>query len=84
MAHVATPQKVQQEEKLVHSLWRKAQEYSGMWSMPLRSTALEQRGWMTKWEVVMFVECEGYNSKSTKIYENQKQGFISGEYLRNI
>jgi len=55
-----------------------------MWSMPLRSTALEQRGWMTKWEVVMFVECEGYNSKSTKIYENQKQGFISGEYLRNI
>ena len=39
---------------------------------------------MTKWEVVTFVECKGYNYKDTKIYKNQGQGFISGEQLRNI
>jgi len=52
--------------------------------MPLRSTVLEQRGWITRWEVVTFVECGGYNYKDTKMHENQGQGFISGEHLRNI
>ena len=41
---MARLQKVQQEKRLVHFLWRKAQEYSGAQSMPLRSAALEQRG----------------------------------------
>ena len=43
-ACVARLQKVQQEKRLVHFLWRKAQEYNGAQSMPLRSAALEQRG----------------------------------------
>ena len=44
VAHVVSLQKVQQEERLVCSLWRKAQEYSGTWEMPLRSATLEQKG----------------------------------------
>jgi len=43
-----------------------------MWGMPLRSTVLERRGWKMRWEVVMFVECGGYDYKGTKTEENQE------------
>jgi len=52
--------------------------------MPPRSTILEQRGWMTKWEVVTFVEYGGCNYKGTKIHKNQRQRFVSGKQLRNV
>ena len=52
--------------------------------MPPRSAALQQRGWITRWEVVTFVECGGCNYKGTKMHENQRQGFISGKHLRNV
>ena len=52
--------------------------------MPLRSVVLEQRGWTTRWEVMMFVEYRGCNYKDTKTYENQRQGFVSGKHLRNV
>jgi len=52
--------------------------------MPLRSAALEGRGWKMRWKVVMFVECGGCNYKSTKTEENQEQDFVSGEKLRNV
>ena len=52
--------------------------------MPPRSTTLEQREWMTKQEVVTFVECRKCNYKDTKIHKNQGQGFVSSEQLRNI
>ena len=81
---MASLQKVQQERRLAHSLWRKVQEYSGAWGMPPRSTVLEQKGWTTKWEVVTFVECRGCNYKGTKIHESQGQGFVSGKHLRNV
>ena len=42
------------------------------------------RGWTTKWEVVMFAECGGYNYKGTKTQKNQGQEFVSEEYLRNV
>ena len=44
-AHVVSPQKAQQEERLMHFLWRKAQKYSSTWGMPPRSAALEGKGW---------------------------------------
>jgi len=68
--HIASLQKAQQGERPVHFLWRKVQEYSGIWSMPPRSAALEQRGWMTRWEIVTFMKCGGYNYKDTKMHEN--------------
>jgi len=46
------------------------QEHCGAQGMPPRSAILEQRGWMTKWEVMTFVEYRGYNYKGTKIYKN--------------
>ena len=49
-----------------------------------KDTALEERGWKTKREIVMFVEYERYEYKGTKTEENQKQGFISGKQLRNL
>jgi len=52
--------------------------------MPPRSAALEQKGWTTKWEDMIFVECGGYSYKGTKTHKNQGQGFISGEHLRNV
>jgi len=33
---------------------------------------------------VIFVECGGCNYKGTKTKENQGQGFVSGERLKNI
>jgi len=84
VVYAASPQKVQQRKRPVYSLWGKAQEYSSIWSIPLRSTALEQRGWTTRWEVVTFVECRGYSYKGTKTHKNWRQGFISGEHLRNM
>ena len=41
VVHAASLQKVQQEEGLACSLWRKAQEYSGTRGIPLRSAILE-------------------------------------------
>ena len=34
--------------------------------------------------MVTFVECGGYEYKDTKMQENQGQGFVSGEQLKNI
>ena len=36
-------EKKRKEERLVYSLWRKAQEYSSAWGMPQRSAVLEQK-----------------------------------------
>ena len=33
---------------------------------------------------MIFVECGGCNYKGTKTKENQGQGFVSGERLKNI
>jgi len=52
--------------------------------MPLRSTALEGKGWKMRWKVVMFVEYRECDYKDTKIEENQEQDFVSREKLRNI
>ena len=82
--YMASLQKTQQEERPVYFLQRKIQEYSSIWGMLPKSAILEQREQMTRWEVVTFVECGEYNYKGTKMYENQGQGFISGEYLRNV
>ena len=84
IAHVAIPQKAQQKRRPAHSLWRKAQKHSGIQGMPLKGTALEKKGQRTKQEVVIFVECGGYEYKDTKTEENQEQGFLTGKQLRNL
>jgi len=84
VTHVAMPQKVQQERRLVYSLWRKAQKHSGAWGIPPKGTALKEEGWRTRHEVVMFVEGGGCKYKGTKTEENRGQGFITGKQLRNL
>ena len=81
---VASLQKAQQKKRPAHLLWRKVQKYSSTWRMPPRSVVLEQRGWTTRWKVVIFVEYRGCNYKGTKMHKNQGQGFISGKHLRNV
>jgi len=71
-------------EKPAQSIWTKAQEHSSTQGMPLRSAALEERGWTTRWEVVTFVECGECNYKGTETQENKGQGFVTGEQLNNI
>jgi len=38
--------------------------------MPPRNARVETRGWMTKWEVVLFMECREYEYKGAKTQEN--------------
>ena len=52
--------------------------------MPLRGATLEEQGQKIRWEVVTFVEYRGCKYKGTKTQENQGQGFVSGEQLKNI
>ena len=84
VTYAVSLQKTQQEKRPAYFLQRKVQKYSSVWGISLRSTILKQRGQTTKWEVITSVECREYNYKDTKIQRNQEQGFVSGEYLRNI
>lgn len=84
MVHVARPQMVQQERRPVYPLWEKVQEYSSMQGMPLRSAALEKRGWSTRWEVVMYMKYRECDYKGTKMQENQRQEFLPKAQLSNM
>jgi len=44
VACVARPQNAQQQKRLAHFLWRKAQEHSSTQGMSLKGAALEERG----------------------------------------
>ena len=41
-------------------------------------------GWMTRREVVTFVECRGCNYKGTKTEKNRGQGFLQKKQLCNM
>ena len=60
------------------------QKYGSAQGMPLRDTALEEKGQKTRQKIVTFVECSGCNYKDTKTKKNQEQSFISGEKLKNV
>lgn len=49
---------------------RKAKEHCVEKGMPPRNARVETRGWMTKWEVVLFMECREYEYKGAKTQEN--------------
>ena len=84
VVYVVSSQKVQQEERPAHFLWKKTQKYCGERGMSPRGIALEKQEQKTRWEIVIFVESGGYKYKDTKIQENQGQSFVSGEQLKNI
>ena len=80
--YIARLQKVQQ--RLVHSIWEKVQEYCDEQSMPLEGALLLNRGWVTEKVVVTYVDCGGYNSRGVQTYENQGQGFLLERQVRNM
>jgi len=65
-------------------VWEKVKLYSGAKGLPLRGAKMSVEGWMTRREVVTFVECRGYDYKGTKTQENQGQGFLSKKQLSHM
>ena len=49
-----------------------------------KDTAIEEKRQKTRQKLVIYVEYSGCDYKSTKTEVNQRQGFISREWLRNI
>ena len=84
VACVISLQKVQPEKKLAYYIQRKVQKYSSIQGMSLESAALEKRDWKTRWEMVILVKYSRCDYKDTKTKENQRQGFVSREKLRNV
>ena len=74
MVYVTKLQKVQQRP--VHSIWEKAQEYCDEWSILPKGALFLDRRWITEEVIVAYVDCGEYNSKGIQTYENQGQGFL--------
>jgi len=58
--------------------------HSGARGLPPRRAAMCMEGWTTPGEVVMFVECRGYDYKGTKTKGNRGQGFLEKAQLSNM
>ena len=58
-------------------VWEKVKLHSGAKGLPPRGAKMSMEGWVTRREVVTFVECHGCNYKGTKTQKNQGQGFLS-------
>jgi len=52
-------------------VWEKVKLHSGAKGLPPRGAEMSREGWMTRREVVTFVECHGCDYKGTKTQENQ-------------
>jgi len=66
-----------EEVALPQNIWRKVREHCGAKELPSREVRISMEGWTTRQEVVMLVECRGYDYKGTKIQENEGQGFLN-------
>ena len=75
-AHMARPQKAQQERRPVYPIQKKAQEYCGEWNAPPEGVLLLERGWIMKDVVTTYMDCGGCKGKRVQTYENQGQGFL--------
>jgi len=84
VAHVAKPQKAQQEKKLACPMWEKAQEYCGKESMPPQGALLLERGWITREIVAIYVDCRGCKGKGVQTHKNQGQEFLLERQVRNV
>jgi len=57
-------------------VWEKVKLHSRAKGLPPRGAKMSMEGWVTRREVVTFVECCGCDYKGTKTQENQGQGFL--------
>jgi len=65
-------------------VWKKVKLHSSAKGLPPRGAEMRMEGWMTRREVVTFVECHGYDYKGTKTQENRGQGFLSKKQLLHM
>jgi len=65
-------------------VWEKVKLHSGVKGLPPREAKMSIEGWITRREVVTFVECRGCNYKGTKTQKNQGQGFLSKRQLLHM
>jgi len=65
-------------------VWEKVKLHSGAKGLPPRGAKMSMEGWVTRREVVTFVECCGCDYKGTKTQENQGQGFLSKRQLLHM
>ena len=65
-------------------VWEKVKLHSGAKELPPRGAEISMEGWMTRREVVTFVECQGCDYKGTKTQENHGQGFLSKKQLLHM
>ena len=78
-------EKVKSEEAAPpREVWEKVKLHSGAKELPPRGAKMSMEGWVTKREVVTFVECRGCNYKGTKTQENQGQEFLSKRQLLHM
>ena len=84
MAHVARPQKVQQERRPACSTQEKTQEYCNKWSILPKGTLLLKRGWIIEETVVMYIDCRECKGKGIQTHKNQEQRFLLERQIKNI
>ena len=51
-------------------VWEKVNKHCGAKKLPPRGAVMSMKGWMMQWEVVILVECRGYDYKGIKTQEN--------------
>ena len=69
---------------LLYEVWKKVKEHSKVRELSPREARMSMEGWTTKWEVITFVECRGYDYKGTKTKENREQSFLGKVQLSNM
>ena len=65
------------ETALPREVWEKVKLHSSAKRLPPRGVKVSMEGWITRSEVVTFVECRGCDAKGTKTHENQGQGVMT-------
>jgi len=65
-------------------IWEKVKLHSSAKGLPQKGAEISKEGWMTRREVVTFVECRGCDYKGTKTQENHGQGFLSKKQLLHM
>jgi len=73
---VVSPQKAQQERRLVYSIWEKVQEYCNKRNMSPEEVLLLEREYITEETVATYIECRECKDKRVQTHENWGQGFL--------
>ena len=68
----------------LREVWEKVKLHSHAKGLLPRGAKMSMEGWVTRGEVVTFVECRGCDYKGTKTQKNQGQGFLKKGQLLHM